>query len=311
MGEDALSNTCFVYPRQHRNFAGQYEQSLTLSCPEAARKALLTPDAMDFMVSPMAVRESTVVPVKQMRGLTYPLMDEIRIFCMQLTRTQGITIWQRLAILGVFCEMLARTIAEDRGHAAVNASIESFTLMVQNGQILDALTGFKPDFEEQAKLFALLMNGNPPLPSSTHTEVRDSVIAGLGADDDGKVTLAKMIECYSYGVSRLPEALEKSAPYLLENYLVNEMFRTLFPFAGGSVYDSYLQLVARYGVLRLMLAAQCGPGRELPTQEELVKTVHVFARRFQHSTQYAQKVDDFLKSSERNSLDRVFRFLAE
>ena len=189
MGEDTLSDTCFVYPRQPRNFAGQYEQGLTLSCPEAARKALLTPDAMDFMVSPMAVRER-VVPVKQMRGLTYPLMDEIRIFCMHLTRTQGITIWQRLAILGVFCEMLARTIAEDRGHAAVKASIESFTLMVQNGQILDALTGFKPDFEEQAKLFALLMNGNPPLPYPTHTEVRDAAIAGLGADDDGKVTLA-------------------------------------------------------------------------------------------------------------------------
>ena len=89
------------------------------------------------------------------------------------------------------------------------------------------------------------------------------------------------------------------------------MFRSLFPVNGNSIYEQYLQLVSRFGILRLMLAAQCGPDRELPTQEELVRTVHVFARRFQHSAQFSQKVDNFLKDTERSSLDRVFRFLVE
>jgi lysine-N-methylase len=49
LDETHLSNTCFTYPRQTRRFRGQHEQALTLSCPEAARQALLHADAFDFV----------------------------------------------------------------------------------------------------------------------------------------------------------------------------------------------------------------------------------------------------------------------
>ena len=60
IGEDKLSNTCFNFPRFTRDILGSIEQSLTLSCPEAARQALLQADAFDFVEGEISVRPDTI-----------------------------------------------------------------------------------------------------------------------------------------------------------------------------------------------------------------------------------------------------------
>jgi lysine-N-methylase len=69
MNESYLSNTCASYPRYPRNFGGQHEQALTLSCPEAARQALLHADAFDFVESEIMVRPATISEVKPRSSL--------------------------------------------------------------------------------------------------------------------------------------------------------------------------------------------------------------------------------------------------
>ena len=48
LGEEYLSVTCTNYPRTANTINGVTEKSLTMSCPEAARKALLNPSLMTF-----------------------------------------------------------------------------------------------------------------------------------------------------------------------------------------------------------------------------------------------------------------------
>jgi hypothetical protein len=48
LGEDKLSHTCSTFPRLSHKTGDFYQQSLTLSCPEAARLALLEDDAFEF-----------------------------------------------------------------------------------------------------------------------------------------------------------------------------------------------------------------------------------------------------------------------
>lgn len=80
MGEDKLSNTCSTYPRSTRVIDGQHEQSLTLSCPEAARLALLHSDAMDFVESNVIVRKENIVNNNNKQGLTTALKNSVRVF---------------------------------------------------------------------------------------------------------------------------------------------------------------------------------------------------------------------------------------
>lgn len=309
LGEDYLSNTCATYPRASRDFGGQIEQSLTLSCPEAARQALLQPDAFDFVEVPLQVRVGTVDAVKPKFGLSLPAMNEIRVFCLQLLRTEGLELWQRLAVLGVFCERLTATL-QQAGHAGIPALLQDFVAMVEEGLVFDALRELQPNHAIQAQVFAMLWQGKVGGGlSSVQQAVQEAVAHGLGADaETGRVETESLVEHYRSGLNRLAEALQ-AAPQLLEHYLLNEIFRDLFPFQGVTPYEDYLKLISRFGLLRLMLAARCNAGSELPSPLELSQTVQVFCRRFQHDANWAAQVNSALRNSGWDGLEKVYGFL--
>ncbi|PRD68463.1 hypothetical protein C6P61_11285 [Malikia spinosa] len=309
LGEDYLSNTCATYPRASRDFNGQFEQSLTLSCPEAARQALLQPDAFDFVEAPLQVRVGTFDVIKPKLGLSLSAMNEIRVFCLQLLRTDGLELWQKLAVLGVFCERLTATLQQG-GHAGIPALLQDFVVMVEEGLVLDALRELQPNHEIQARVFALFWQGKVGgRLSSGQQAVQHAVARGLGADPEtGQVTEQELVARYHSGLGRLAEALQ-AAPQLLEHYLLNEIFRDLFPFQGITPYDDYLKLISRFGLLRLMLAARCNADSELPSPLELSQTVQVFCRRFQHDPNWAAQVNSALRNSGWDGLEKVYGFL--
>ncbi len=309
LGEDYLSNTCATYPRASRDFGGQIEQSLTLSCPEAARQALLQPDAFDFVEAPLQVRNGTVETIKPRSGLSLPVMNEIRVFCLQLMRTDGLELWQKLAVLGVFCERLTATL-QQAGHAGIPALLQDFVTMIENGMVLDALRELQPNHSIQAQVFALLWQGKVRGGlSPVQQAVQDAVARGLGADAaTGQVTSEQLVEHYRIGLGRLADALQ-AAPQLLEHYLLNEIFRDLFPFQSATPYEDYLRLISRFGLLRLMLAARCNADAELPSAAALSQTVQMFCRRFQHDASWAAQINSALKNSGWDGLEKVYGFL--
>jgi lysine-N-methylase len=302
-----LSHTCFSYPRVTRSVAGQAEQAMVLSCPEAARQALLASDAFDFIETSVEVRPDVVPRVDGSHGIAPEMINEVRIFCLTLLRTAALPLWQRLALLGVFCESLSATLAEGR-HAEVGALLENFVALVEQGDAVEALAAMQPNHPAQALVFSTLWGGRSFV---THSPVQNRVIAavaaGLGADDSGQVSAEQLIARYSQGVQRLPEALQV-APHLLEHYLLNEVFYTMFPFDCAVPYASYLQLVSRFGLLRLMLAAQCNADT-LPDAAALVQTVQVLCRHFQHDAGFATRVNEALLGSGWGALEKVYGFL--
>lgn len=308
LDESHLSNTCFTYPRQTRRFLGQHEQALNLSCPEAARQALLHADAFDFVEEKVTVREADMIEGFAAFGLTTAAMNDVRIFCLQLMRTTDLALWQRLAILGVFCERLNVTLANAQ-HVAVPALLRDFAILIEQGGIVDALRDLRPNHEAQAMVFSTLLadRGFTTTSRMQADQVR-MIGANLGADESGQTTAEALVTAYTRGLERLGHALEQ-APHLLENYVLNEMFLTLFPFYGVNPFDAYLQLVARFGLLRLILAAQCNNEGDLPDANALVNTVHVYCRRFQHQGTFARRVNGALHASGWASLDKLYGFL--
>ena len=309
LGESYLSHTCFSYPRMSRDFGGQFEQGMTLSCPETARLALLAPDAFDFVQGTITVRTDVVDQVVARHGMTLEQMNEVRIFCLKLMRTEGVELWQKLAVLGVLCESLTGALSQGK-HAAIPALLEDVATLVGNGQMRDALADMPPNHAAQAMVFAALWGGKTSAaPSPAQRAVIGAIAEGLGADPaTGSVTSEQLIERYTRGAGRLPEALA-AAPHLLEHYILNEMFSLLFPFDGADPYASYLQLVARFGLLRLMLAAQCNGDGALPDAAALVGTVQVFCRRFQHDLTFAGQVNQSLQNSGWSTLEKLYGFL--
>lgn len=309
LGEDKLSNTCFSYPRVSQKVGDFNQQSLTLSCPEAARLALLAEDAFDFTQTELVVRPETVGKMTPMFGLSAEDMNEIRFYCIQIIRTQGFELWQKLAVLGLFCESLTK-ICENRGSGNIKQLIKTIDALLENPDSASIFDVMQPHYGIQAVTFTLLWRlKSERSTSASQQAVHKAIALGLGADpQSGNVTESQLIERYSDGVKLLPKALEE-APFFLENYVVNEMFRECFPFSNASPYEHYLRLVTRFGMVRFMLAAQCKADAPMPALNDFVQTVQTFCRRYQHDNQFAISVNDCLKNSGWNQLDKIYRFL--
>ena len=309
LNETYLSDTCFSYPRLTRQFAGGIEQSLTLSCPEAARQALLNADAFDFVEHTISLRDSSVNKVRPAHGLGIETMNEVRIFCFQLMRIDGMALWEKLAVLGVFCEALTKAIqAHQQG--GIPALIEEFTGILETGSVVDALRDLQPNHVSQALVFAALWELRiPAARSPSQREILETIAKGMEAIEAGALSKEEQIvDGYRRGIERLTEALQE-APHLLEHYVLNEMFTDLFPFGASSPYEHYLRLVSRFGMLRFMLAALCKGSESVPTPAVLVQTVQLYCRRFQHDARFATQTSEVLHNSGWNRLEKIYSFL--
>jgi lysine-N-methylase len=309
LNETYLSDACFSYPRMTRQFAGVVEQSLTLSCPEAARQALLRADAFDFVENNIQLRESTAHRIGPIQGLSVEAMNEIRLFCLQLMRAAGLALWEKLAVLGVFCESLTKTI---EGHLQrdVPALIHEFVGMLEAGSVVQALKELAPNHVSQAIVFATLCASKQVVSRSTGPRELAAVMAkGMQVDEASERSREQQIvDNYRRGLERLAAALEE-APYLLEHYVLNEMFSNLFPFGDSTPYDSYLRLISRFGMVRFMLAAHCNGSDALPSAALLAQTVQVFCRRFQHDANFAMQTNEVLRNSGWDRLEKIYGFL--
>ena len=88
---------------------------------------------MEFTQTNLTIRPETIERQKPVFGLSLDQMNAVRFFCIQLLKSQDLMLWQKLALLGLFCESL--TEALKRGGQKQTAEItESMRTLVENGQ---------------------------------------------------------------------------------------------------------------------------------------------------------------------------------
>jgi len=311
LGEDRLSNVCFTYPRKVQQTGDVYQQALTLSCPEAARLALLAEDAFEFIESELVFRPNTVERLQPKLGLTLDEMNDVRFFCLQIVRGEGLQLWQKLAMLGLFCETLTRALQTGE-QARITEIMQTTRDLISSGQAADMFAGMAPHYGIQAVTFTMLWRASKTIQMRpTHQQVYEAMAKGLGADSaTGMVSEDQLVARYEEGLALLPLAL-KANPAFMENYVLNDMLREVFPFGLGkdSPQDQFLRLVTRFGLVRYMLAVQCRADEPLPSPIVLARTVQVFARRFQHDSEFAAKVDTCFKNAGWDQLDKICRLL--
>ena len=306
LGEGVLSDTCQVYPRVTQQFAGQYEQVLTLSCPEAARLALLSEDAFAFEALPLTARESSINKLKFTGG------DEENIFAtrawvMQLLHTEALHISDRLAIVGLLCDQLESLIREQKTGEVGNL-LQHMTVVVESGAILETLAALPRDEALQVQLFSRFlcerdMGGN----TSRANAVFANVIRGLGADEQRRAQVDDLLRNYQQGCVLLERTPDFNA--VMSRYFLNEAIRETFPWQAGSPLQQHRRWVVLFGVLRVMLAGYaCHAGRPLEARE-MVDVIWGFCRVFQHNRGFAKSIEDILERCQWNSLPQLLAVL--
>lgn len=308
LGEAALSDTCTNYPRKICHLGDLHQMTLMLSCPEAARLALLAKDAFDFTGEEHTVRRGTISEVKPRFGMTLALMDDVRTFLFQVLRSEDLPLLDRLKVLGLCCGRLTDLI-EKLQAKAIPELLLSLEGELESGAAMAPLVGLEEHPEVQAQFTSAFFVARRKAFQTPHQRrVLDEVAKGLGIQEDGTPDRPTLVRAYALGLSRLAPALE-GVPWLLEHYLFNEALRELFPWGMGNPRLHYANLVIRFATARMMLVGRAAAHEAPLTPFELAETLQVYCRLYLHSANFTQGSDQTLVEMGWDRLEKLHALL--
>ena len=302
LGESYLPDLCSKYPRVLNASGSVVERSLHLSCPEAARLVLNDPGAMVF-------RERTEDLPPHHSGSLNSIADDaddrmyrIRTLMFELIQQRTLPLWQRIISLGFAVDRLAGV-----GMADAVTVLEDYLNSLRQGSFDSIFKALKAD------------------PAVQLETVLDLVVSRIGTD----YTSPRFLECYKdfmRGLAWTPEStMEELADryhlslqsvflpfirrheHLLENYVINYIFRTGFPYRSrlpdkkfaidsstASMRHSLVLLAVHYAIIRTMLIGMAALHKDNLSTQHAVKLVQSYSKAFLHSTSFEAAAIEYL-----------------
>jgi lysine-N-methylase len=299
LGERYLCKTCSQYPRHYHSVDRIEECSLSLSCPEAGRLVLLDPALLASSTTRYKARwDKSVSCTHPLRTFFWP----IREFVLQLILNRSYALWQRMFLLGIFCQRLdAIARAEDK--RTFPEFLRDFSAVVAAGNLRGPMETIPGNAGLQLKLVTELVR----LGVSDVARRRPWVEQCLSAFDSGvghvaNASFEEQIASYAAAFARDYEPFMRNHPWILENYLVNELIGWAFPF-GPALFQPdgkfdftalFAQLAIQFGILKGLLIGVAGFHHQAFADAHVVQTVQVVSRQFEHSQQFLHDSYAFL-----------------
>jgi len=334
-GPSLLSSTCATYPRSLTNSSGVEERSLTLSCPEAARVTLLHgnllgssqatgPRRYAAIFQEIARFQQQAEPgadsaLSTADPLGYDPLLATREFALLLLTDRSYPLWQRLLILGTVTRQL-QTLSQGRSQAifaAENPAVIAQLLadsaaVVSQGKLRAAMDAIQLRPAEQLPniLDLLRLRVAQPNLSPRFLECLQDLENGLGSASP--VSEAQLLATFADAYRSYLRPLLDRHPQLLENYLVNYVFRTNYPFGrpvdqppsedAVDASNQHMLLCVQLGILQTMLVGMAAHYREAFECTHVVKLVQSLAKTFEHSRSSLRQITTFVAQRDLNNL---------
>jgi lysine-N-methylase len=311
LGEEALSNTCAYYPRTVHHLGDLHQVVLTLSCPEAARLALLAEDAFGFVGEERTFSLDYISQVQPRHGLTLVAMDDVRTLLFQILRSPDITLSNRLKVIGHYCDRVTDLIQKQQ-LSALPEFLSSLERELESGAAMSPLAGLTEQPEVQAQIstamFMAFLTARKQSQTPHVRQVLGEVAKGLGIQEGVPMDGPALIRAYEMGLDRLAPAMA-AVPWLLDHYMCNETLRELFPWGQENPRQHYATVVIQYSIVRLLLAGRAAARETLLTPAELAETVQVACRHYHHDAHFTKHALDGLVEAGWDSLERLHALL--
>jgi lysine-N-methylase len=320
-GAEMLSVTCATYPRAVMTTAGEQEEALNLSCPEAARLVLLEPE--------LVVGERFQLP----GGLRYEgawrdgertlHRDDVRLaireFALLLVSDRSYPLWQRLYLLGTVVRRIetmsgAEPVGEwcDQNARAVASVLADGARIVAGGRLRSLMDEIETNVEEQVQLAVDLIRmriASPPVSERFLDCIRDFE-AGLGIS--AGQSEPEIMKAYLAAYREFYRPLMERMPHLMENYLTNHLFKNCYPFgrasgrpgaagspatpegAMGDAESEHMALCVHAALAQTLLIGMAARYREGFDEGHVVKLVESMARTMEHNTKGHDQIAAFV-----------------
>jgi lysine-N-methylase len=284
-GEHNLPEICAAYPRAARTIDGLRETSLMLACPEAARLVLLNPALVEPEEGsgPRYGRFARLAPVRP-NGSPHQFLWDVRAFALLLVRDREYPLWQRLLLLGIFCRRM-RELAEAGETGLVPELLRQHSMIIAEGGLRATLNGVPLRTGAQLATLLGIINRHLGTTAGTNPRFRECVrdfLAGVGCAEGAAIE--NCAPRFEQNNLLFCAPFLDSHPYLLENYLVNHIFRTRFPYGldipghPSDPLSEFLMLCILYSLIQTLLVGASGVARESFGAGHVVKVVQSVAK---------------------------------
>lgn len=307
LGEEYLSLVCATYPRVTNLISGVAETALSVSCPEAARIVLLNPELMAFEegVEDTKIRNVHACVIETNNGMfSHPALRyfwDLRIFIIALLQNRNYKLWQRLVILGLFCRSLEQHVHEGNSQD-IPKLIATYLEYLETGNLLEELNAIPTEYTLQMKLMKEVAdyridNGM----SKRYFNCFAQFLEGIQYTADN--TVEQIGQYYTEAYSKYYQPYMEKHEYILENYLVNDAFTSIFPFMGQqSIFDNYVMFVVKYSMIKMLLIGMSGLHKDKFSAEHVIILIQSFAKMISHNVAFLQNISQLLKSSNFNTM---------
>ena len=302
LGEEFLSDICVTYPRVANLVNNVLEKSATMSCPEAARLALLNPEEMEFdeLVEPVETRNIINRQIDT-HGLAVAKRAEryfweLRIFTIQVLQNRNYFLAERLIVLGMFYQRVQNQI--DAGQVEeIPRIIARYTNLIAGDELRAELAAIPAQVTIQMQLMKELADERMVKGVSSRTYLECFAQFLLGVQYTEEATVDEVAARYQEAEATYYRPFMAGHEYILENYLVNYVFKNLFPLGGGkNLFDNYVMMVVHYALIKMHLIGMAAFNRGL-TEEVVIKLIYSFARAVEHNPPYLRHVLRLLKDN--------------
>jgi lysine-N-methylase len=301
-GEAFLSHMCATYPRVVSSIGGVTEKALSLSCPEAARLVLLNPQPATSAVKGDA--PPTADAAASQGNPWLPHFWPIRDFALALVRNRVYPPWQRLFLIGLFGSRLDAIAPGDLGKN-VPQLLADFAAAVVSRKLQASMETLPVDHAQQLdvvlRLAGMLLHRSYIRPR--FIECIQAFTQGIG--NGPGATLESLTACYAEAHDHYFAPFFEKHPYILENYLINTIFRCRFPFgrdwarngSAPSMSREFALLTAQFALIKGLLIGVAGFHRECLSTHNVVHTFQAASKHFEHHTDFLAQAHALLVES--------------
>ncbi len=307
-GSEYLSATCSTYPRALNSVEDELEVSLYLSCPQATRQILLdansTQSVGDATSGRFRADQFSRLATMGSGSLYKPLRYfwEIRELVVAMIQDRGRPLWQRLFLLGILCRRLGEITSAEQDEA-VPEILRSYREIVATGALRDKMERIPSQPAVQLDVVLRLVDQRIRAGScgERFLECFEAFLGGIGYSPESTAT--SDAQHYVEAEARYSRPFFESHPHVLENYLLNYVYRTLFPFGREasahhtpqSIFDEYILMVTQFVLINGLLIGMAGRYREEFGEAHVVKLVQSFSKAVEHNPSYLKEINKFVE----------------
>jgi len=309
-GGEFLSKTCSRYPRALVRFDGSMQKALYLSCPEAARLVLMSPQLLPPHDAPRYQQFRLEQSQNSIPLSSSALVRPLRSLALDLLQDPTYPLWQRLFLLGTVCRRVHELTAAQQT-AQIPQLLSQYATIAREGSLRPHLDGIpaRPGLQLDLVLKLIQRRYQADQPEQAFvTCVRNLLLA---LDHSPETPGSEPAARYHHAYLRYYKPFAQAHPCFMENYLLNYIYRTGFPFVditdpvqrSVDPLTSYLLMALHYRLLHSLLIGAAARHRDAFSVALAVQVVPTFARGVEHNVKFGDELMSFARCPELQNSD--------